>query len=259
MGATSQASNWDETLSAVVADADSRIHHGRPGLPALDKRRWAARLASVLPADQAEARLCEAARHARPAVRAVAAAVMAGLPVAPWAERLVDELARDADWEVREWAVGPLAAWAGADGDGGGRRLSRWMARPGGPRRAALLAMRQLVLQGCLSVPQALILIRPAFDDPDPLMVETVGSFVIGDGCLRRDPVATVGWLESMAEAGFTEVHSRHIGRILRSRAAAQHRAALTPLARAAMEPASPSTRRAIARWLSRAPATDTP
>jgi hypothetical protein len=246
-------------LALLVEDVAGSVHHGRPGLSAAAKTRWIRRIREALAEPARGALVREAAHHPLPVVREVAAGVLATLPAEDWAEGLLRELASDDDWEVREWAVEPLQAWVDRDPGSGTARIQAWLKHGGRLRRAALLALRARVLNGALPVPEALALVESAWRDSNPYIVENLGSFVLGDACLRRDPDATLDWLRQQVASGIGTTEARHLARLLKTAVAAQYRLALIPIAEAAYGVAPPAVARSLQRWLSREPPRDTP
>ena len=254
-------SQRDEAGNLVLADLQraSRAgrHHGRAGLSGAQKLEFVERFR------KAGARLTLVERMAadpEPSVREVAAVLLGDLGPEPRVLDLWRGLVEDADWEVREWAVDPLSRWAAADLDGGRTRVGRHLAAASPrERRAALLALRHLVLHGRLSPLDALVLAEPLFSDDDPYIAESLGSYVLGDALLRRSPVAVLGWLDAMLGETPGPARVVHFEHLLRSRAAAAHRAALRPLVERCAVSAPPHTGRRLMRWLSLEPTRGTP
>jgi hypothetical protein len=241
---------WVAIAHEMAQDSGRTLHHGRPGLPAAAKMAWANRLqlAAGETAQLTAARWLAAQRE--PDLREVASVLLGGVAPDPDAEALLWALASDEDWEVREWAVAPLAGWCRTAQDTGQERLARWMAGGARPRRAALLAIRELVADGSLDAGAGLQLVETALDDNDPYVVENLGSYVLGDGFLRHAPAATLAWLRDLNPSELTAAWPRHLARLIKSKAAQPWRRDLEPVVRQALPAAPPRTATALTRWL---------
>lgn len=223
------AAGTAEAMAAeMAAEADATRHHGRPGLPARAKSAWARRAGEAAESEVA-AWAAHFAAHPNPTVRQVGLLMLARPAVdALTAERLAGPLADDPDWEVREWAVEPLAAHAASGW------LRRW-AEAGGPkRRAAVVAARQLVRQGRIDCAAALAVASQAVDDPDRYVAASVGTFLLADGIYLVCPDAFWGWVDELARrpAAPGTPRWRHLAAVARRHPAARER--LGPLVAAA-------------------------
>lgn len=187
----------------IAAEAASTRHHGRPGLPARSKARWADRVAErVGPHDLASC-AAQFVAHPHPTVRQVGLALLArpGSDAAT-AERLAGMLADDPDWEVREWVAEPLIAHTVR---GGPAWLERWVQEGAG---------RRLVLRGVLDGATALAVATCAVDDPNAYVAASVGTFLLADGiCLRcRDEFGH--WVESLGPCPPDSPRPRHLAAV---------------------------------------------
>lgn len=234
----------------MAEESRHTLHHGRPGLPTAAKVAWAKRLQLAA----GEAAQLGAARwlavQSVPDLREAACVLLAGVAPDPDGEALLWALASDDDWEVREWAVAPLASWCRSAQDTDQERLRRWLAGGARPRRAALLAIRELVADGSLDAGAGLQLVETALDDNDPYVVENLGSYVLGDGFLRRAPAVTLAWLQGLNPRELTAAWPRHLARLIQSKAARPWRRDLEPVVRQALTAAPPRTAAALTRWL---------
>ncbi len=196
---TTGSAAFEELLGQLVDEATHTIHHGKPGLPAAAKRRFARRFEQVIPAGDLGA-VDVLLTHALAAVREVGACLLT-LGVYPEAEveTRARTLALDEDWEVREWAVDPYRKTLGQDPIPG---LQEWISAGGRLRRAAVLAIRSLVLDGSLSASDSLSLLEVVIDDADVYVQANVGGFLIGDALLRRYPTETAAFLKTRVETG---------------------------------------------------------
>lgn len=188
-----------DLLGQLVEEATHTIHHGKPGLPAAAKRRFARRFEELIPSGDVR-RVDVLLSHSLAAVREVGGCLLAlgGYP-GPEVETRARTLALDDDWEVREWAVDPYLKTLGRDPMPG---LQEWIGAGGRLRRAAVLAIRSLVLTGSLSAPEALSFLEVLMDDADPYVQANVGGFLVGDALFRRYPTETAQFLKRRGETG---------------------------------------------------------
>ena len=197
---TTPSRAFRDLLAELVEETTRTRHHGKPGLPAATKRRYAARFAdAIAPKDLASVDILLS--HPLPSVRQVGGLILAreGMfapeTIAPRARRL----ALDEDWEVREWAVEPYLRTLGHQPLAG---LQSWIEAGGRLRRAAVLAVRALVLDGTLSASASLRALDAVIDDPDSYVQASVGGFLAGDALFRRYPRETAAYLAERVRAG---------------------------------------------------------
>jgi hypothetical protein len=208
-------------VAALRLDGAQRRHHGRAGLNAAAKRRWAARLAAVAPPADWTAWLPCLAQDPLPAVRTVAALLIVhGQWTDDGALALVDRLLRDEDWEVREWAVDPAAMLIDARSDGPAL-FEAWLNEGGRACRAMVAACRARVRAGRMTVQEAFAVADRVVDDPDPYVLASVGSYFLGDGVLPRFPQEMATWLIERSERGeLSPPFWRNVGALFSSAAA---------------------------------------
>ena len=204
-----------EMLAAeLVAEAASTRHHGRPGLPARSKVRWADRVAEAVGPPDLASCVAYFVAHPHPTVRQVGLALLARPEVdADTAERLAGPLADDPDWEVREWVVEPLVAHSVRCGP---PWLERWVQEAGGRRRAAVVAARRLVRQGDLDCAAALRVATAVVDDPTPYVAASVGTFLLADGIVPRCPDAFREWVKNLGPCRADSPRPRHLAAVAR-------------------------------------------
>ena len=204
-----------EALAAeLAAEAQATRHHGRPGLPARAKSAWADRVAREVGPPGVAASAAHLLAHPHPTVRQVGLAMLARPEVDPaQAERLAGGLADDPDWEVREWAVVPLAAHAARGAAGW---LARWVQEGGGRRRAAVVATRQLVRRGAIDCAAALAVAAAVVDDPTPYVAASVGTFLLADGIVVRCPDAFRAWMQQLGPCPAGSPRPRHLAAAVR-------------------------------------------
>src|SRR5579875_1554384 len=80
--------------------------------------------------------------------------------------------------------------------------LQSWIEAGGRLRRAAVLAVRALVLDGTLSASASLRALDAVIDDPDSYVQASVGGFLAGDALFRRYPRETAAYLAERVRAG---------------------------------------------------------
>jgi hypothetical protein len=191
---------FDALLEELVQEGATTVHHGRPGLPAARKRRFADRMAPFLGEGDPPEAIDLLLSHTVAAVREVGAILLAHSACsAPIVLERARSLALDDDWEVREWAVEPLVAALADDPSAG---LMPWIRAGGRLRRAAVLAARHLVLEGRLEAQTACVVADAVVDDSDPYVQANVGGFYLGDALVRCFPQCAAGWLAGRVRAG---------------------------------------------------------
>lgn len=250
-----EGSGVQDPLRDLLDEAARSSHHGKPGLPATRKRWWAAELAGCLSAGEAVERIAEWAGHPDPVVRQVALLLMTHTPEGP---RLVEQwalgLASDADWEVREWVVAPLAYWMDRDPAWGESTLLQWLEAGAGPRRAAIVAVRQGLLRAPsqrLSCAFAVGVADRMVDDPDPYVRANTGSYLLGDGLYRVCPEATLRWLAQRVSSGrVTEAFLANLLRLAKSRDGRAGSEPLRPIVRQALTHREGPAVTGLRRWL---------
>jgi hypothetical protein len=229
-----------QMLAEIERAIGVTLDHGRPGLAARVKNRAARRLAPALGAGSPPARLDQLLNHREAAVRDIGAVLLADCRY-PRVERLerARVLSLDDDWEVREWAAGPLRESVRDDLGSG---LTALVAVGGRVRRAAVLVARDLVLERVLDAEQARRVADAVVDDPDAHVRKTVGRFFLGDAVSRQYPAAMASWLRKRArDRQVSEAFWKNVTDLVSAAAVRGHggefRGAITALISAASPP----------------------
>lgn len=204
-GGTERFNEWAGAgdLDALVRYLMSGVHHGRPGRPT-DVKRQAVR---ALEEAGDPARRFAIAKALAVRDEYVARELACALLDEAWPEHrnavtaLMQRLADDADWEVRETAAGLLARVMERDFDGALRLYTTWTGHPSpNVRRAVVLAAKYV--GGARRPEQArplLSLVERLLPDKELYVRTNLGPFAIGDGLLRSFPDETLAKLKRWA------------------------------------------------------------
>jgi 3-methyladenine DNA glycosylase AlkC len=121
----------------------------------------------------------------------------------PEAERILLNLARDEDWEVREYAAATIARIVKKQFRASYRYLEAWAKHPDpAVRREVLIALVAIADEKHPDWAEPLLrLVEANLRDRDPYIRRHLGAFAVGQGLLRRYPQATLAALARWAEA----------------------------------------------------------
>lgn len=242
----------DHLLQGLLEEASQSTHHGKPGLSAARKRWWARQMVEDVSPETVGQKVSAWADHPAPVVRQVALVLMSRIPNGrALIEPAALHLASDADWEVREWVVEPLAHWVEEDPAWGEPLLLRWLDLGGGPRRAAVVAVRALVLRHRVSCAVAVAVADRVIDDDDPSVRASTGSYLLGDGLYRTCPDLTLTWLAQRVSSGrLTPAFLANLLALTKARDGRAGSERLIPIVQGALTHMSRGSGPGLARWL---------
>ena len=213
-------------VEAIIREEQQTLHHGRPGLPAKRKQAWAKILSRDTSSQQWEA-LIAAVIYAESISTREIGAVLLGNEKSDWTIfiKYVHEIAVDDNWEVREWVINPLIVWWQRDKERASILFTEWLNAGGRSRRAIIVAALKLLNRGEWSCEDALKVVDQVIDDPDPYIIANVGSFLIGDGLLRKCPDMTIEALRGyLARKPLPDSVKKNMQGVLKSKEAQQYK-----------------------------------
>ncbi len=212
-------------VETIIREEQQTLHHGRPGLPAKRKQAWAKILSRDTPFQEWET-LIAALVHANSVSTREIGAVLLGDEKSDWTifTKYIHEIAVDDNWEVREWAVHPLVIWWQRDEKHTSALFTEWLNAGRRLRRAIIVAVLKLLNKGKWSCEDALKVVDQVIDDSDPYIIANVGSFLIGDGLLRKCPDMTIEALRGyLAREPLPDAVKKNMQGVLKSKAAQQY------------------------------------
>ena len=214
------------TIQPIIQEEQNTLHHGRPGMSAKRKQTWAKTLSRDTSSQEWELLIAELVYAESISTREIGA-ILLGDAKSDWTlfTKHALSLATDNDWEVREWVVKPLVTWWIRDKESTSALFTAWLALSGRPRRAVIVAVLALLNKGEWSCEDALKVVDQVIDDPDPYVIANVGSFLIGDGLLRKCPEMTIEALRRcLARVPLPDAIVKNVKGVLKSKAAKQYR-----------------------------------
>ncbi len=217
--------NINSTIEAIIQEEQQTLHHGRPGLPAKRKQAWAKTLSRDISLQEWET-LIAALIHANSISTREIGAVLLGDEKSDWNifTKYIHEIAVDDNWEVREWAVHPLVIWWQRDEEPTSALFKEWLNAGGRLRRAIIVAVLKLLNKGKWSCEDALKVVDQVIDDSDPYIIANVGSFLIGDGLLRKCSDMTIEALRGyLATKPLSDDVKKNMQGVLKSKAAKEY------------------------------------
>lgn len=218
-------STSNNIVQSIFQEEQQTLHHGRPGLTAKRKQVWAKTLSCATPSQEWESLLAALINAESISTREIGA-VLLGDEKTDWNifTKYVHVIAADENWEVREWAVNPLVAWWQRDKEHTSTLFTQWLDTGGRLRRAVIVAVLKLLIKGEWSCEDALKVVDQVIDDPDPYIIANVGSFLIGDGLLRKCPDMTIKVLRRyLTRKPLPDAVKKNMQGMLKSKAAKEY------------------------------------
>lgn len=185
----------DNDVDALSSWLMSGTHHGKPGAPQAVKLGVIGLLREELAPSKQRAWATRLMRRDEPVARCVACGLAAvGWEADPRATGLrLRRLAEDPDWEVREWAVDPLADVLARDFEGGLALCTSWVDDGGEAAcRAVALALSARAKQRLAEqAAPMLALVERMLPMDGSYLQKNLGPFALGGGFLSRFPDPT--------------------------------------------------------------------
>lgn len=160
---------------------------------------------------------------------------------------VVERLADDPNWEVREAAAGAISDMIAEAGMAVLPWLRDHVVHPSpNVRRAVAVGSGWAAKRVDVDVAhQLLTLLEPLLADRDRYVGRNLGAFAIGDGFLRAQPTLTLAWLVGLATSAEPRVRW-NVAMALTAAEAAKHLPALTGVLMALAADQDPTVRRAV-------------